>query len=164
MTNETGFDVYGTWFEAVELLQNAAPETVDVAAAKSRDIAIVGAGMAGLMTYLVLSQAGFTNLSIVEASDRLGGRIRTEYLTGGPSDYSYQEMGPMRFPWSYTDATTNTTLNVSDHQLVYQVAEEMNRLNGQKSQRGVHPLDRFIRKQSAVLQRLQAAFRISANR
>lgn len=116
MTNETGIDTWGPWFDGVELLQSKNLSSVDVDAAKSKEIAIVGAGMSGLMTYLVLHQAGMTNVSIIEASQRLGGRVHTAYLSGGPFDYSYQEMGPMRFP--ETVEYFNQTYNVTDHQMV----------------------------------------------
>ncbi|RYP92463.1 hypothetical protein DL770_001409 [Monosporascus sp. CRB-9-2] len=127
MTNETGIETLGPWFNGVALLESKNLSAVDVEAAKSKEIAVVGAGMAGLMTYLVLHQAGMTNVSIIEASQRLGGRVHTEYLSGGPFDYSYQEMGPMRFP--ETVEYLNQTYNITDHQLVFQLADEMNRLN-----------------------------------
>lgn len=130
MTGANGIDPLGPWFDGVELLKQKEVASVNVAAAKDKQIAIVGAGMSGLMTYLVLSQAGFTNISIIEASQRLGGRVHTEYLSGGPFDYSYQEMGPMRFPATYTDPSSNETVNITDHQLVFSLAEEMNKLNG----------------------------------
>ncbi|GKT97154.1 L-amino-acid oxidase [Colletotrichum tofieldiae] len=129
MSNDTGIDTLGAWFEGVNLLKDKEPTVVDVDTAKSKQVAIVGAGMAGLMSYLVLSQAGMTNISIIEAGQRLGGRVHTEYLSGGPFDYSYQEMGPMRFPEHYVDPKTNTTYNITDHQLVFQLAAEMNELN-----------------------------------
>ncbi|KAK4216938.1 L-amino-acid oxidase [Rhypophila decipiens] len=125
-----GIDNLGPWFDGVALLENKQPDVVDVETAKSKSVAIVGAGMSGLMTYLVLSQAGLTNISIIESTNRLGGRVRTEYLSGGPFDYSYQEMGPMRFPATFTDWVSNQTVNISDHQLVFSLAAEMNRLNG----------------------------------
>ncbi|KAI0844689.1 flavin-containing amine oxidoreductase-domain containing protein [Daldinia vernicosa] len=127
MTNATGIDAWGPWFDGVELLKNKEISAVDVAKAKSKDVAIIGAGMSGLMTYLVLHQAGFTNVNIIEASQRLGGRVHTEYLSGGPFDYSYQEMGPMRFP--ETIEYSNETYNITDHQMVFQLASEMNLLN-----------------------------------
>ncbi|KAG6356355.1 hypothetical protein INS49_015743 [Diaporthe citri] len=130
MDNDTGIDTLGAWFEGVNLLKNKEPVAVDVDTAKSKHVAIVGAGMSGLMSFLVLSQAGMTNISIIEAGQRLGGRVHTEYLSGGPFDYSYQEMGPMRFPEHYVDPETNTTYNITDHQLVFQLAAEMNELNG----------------------------------
>ncbi|KAL7623166.1 hypothetical protein AAE478_006847 [Parahypoxylon ruwenzoriense] len=127
MTNVTGIDAWGPWFDGVELLKDKEISAFDAADAKSKDVAIVGAGMAGLMTYLVLTQAGLTNVRIIEASQRLGGRVHTEYLSGGPFDYSYQEMGPMRFP--ETIEYSNETYNITDHQMVFQLASEMNRIN-----------------------------------
>lgn len=94
MTNASGIDAWGPWFDGVELLQSKNLSAVDVSAAKSKKIGIVGAGMSGLMTFLSLRQAGFENLEIIEAGERLGGRVHTVYLTGGPFDYSYQG-------WSY---------------------------------------------------------------
>ncbi|KAF5007855.1 hypothetical protein FDECE_5770 [Fusarium decemcellulare] len=129
MTDANGIDTLGPWFDGVEHLTQTGVSAVDAEAAKEKEIAIVGAGMSGLMTYLVLSQAGMTNISIIEASGRLGGRVHTEYLSGGPFDYSYQEMGPMRFPSTYKSPDTNETMNITDHQLVFQLAEEMNKLN-----------------------------------
>ncbi|KAK0702183.1 flavin-containing amine oxidoreductase [Lasiosphaeris hirsuta] len=130
MTNATGIDTLGAWFEGVELLKNKQPGLVDVEKSKAKQVAIVGAGMSGLMSYLVLHQAGMTNITIIEAGQRLGGRVHTEYLSGGPFDYSYQEMGPMRFPSTYRDSATNETMNIADHQMVFQLADEMNKLNG----------------------------------
>lgn len=90
MTNATGIDAWGPWFDGVELLQSKNLSAVDVSAAKSKKIGIVGAGMSGLMTFLALKQAGFENLEIIEGGERLGGRVHTVYLSGGPFDYSYQ--------------------------------------------------------------------------
>lgn len=127
MTNATGIDAWGAWFDGVELLKASNLSTVDVKKAKKVNVAIVGAGMSGLMTYLCLTQAGLKNVEIIEAGNRLGGRVHTEYLSGGAFDYSYQEMGPMRFPTTITLA--NETYNISDHQMVFQLADELNRLN-----------------------------------
>lgn len=129
MNRESGFDTWGAWFDGVALLEAKALSDVDVAAAKCKSVGIAGAGMAGLMTWLVLQQSGFTNLTILEAGHKLGGRIKTEYLTGGPFDYSYQEMGPMRFPKEIN--LKNQTFNITDHQLVFQLADELNQINGQ---------------------------------
>ncbi|KAK4450492.1 L-amino-acid oxidase [Podospora aff. communis PSN243] len=129
MSETTGIDTLGAWFEGVNVLKDKQPGPIDVEAAKSKEIAIVGAGMSGLMSYLVLQQAGMTNVSILEAGERLGGRVHTEYLSGGPFDYSYQEMGPMRFPSTYKDPESGEVMNITDHQLVFQLAEELNKLN-----------------------------------
>ncbi|KAK4164276.1 putative L-amino-acid oxidase [Cladorrhinum sp. PSN259] len=127
MDNSTGVDVWGPWFDGVELLRNSECSPIDAETAKRKNIAIVGAGMAGLMSYLCLTQQGMSNVSLIEGGDRLGGRVHTVYLSGGPFDYSYQEMGPMRLPLTLT--VGNETYNMSDHQLVFQLAEEMNRIN-----------------------------------
>lgn len=127
MDNSTGVNVWGPWFDGVEVLKNAECSAIDSAAAKQKSIAIVGAGMSGLMAYLCLTQQGLTSVSLIEGGDRLGGRVQTVYLSGGPFDYSYQEMGPMRVPMTLTVA--NQTYNISDHQLVFQLVEEMNMLN-----------------------------------
>lgn len=89
-----GADVFGPWFDGVELLKSSNISGVDVAAAKSKKIGIVGAGMSGLMSFLALRQAGFDNLEMIEGGDRLGGRVHTVYLSGGPFDYSYQGPTP----------------------------------------------------------------------
>lgn len=39
-------------------------------------------------------------------------------------------MGPMRFPMTWISPSTNETYNISDHKLVFQLAAEMNELNG----------------------------------
>lgn len=127
MNGSSGIDVYGPWFDGVALLEKSEDHNVDVEAAKAKEVAIVGAGMAGLTTYFILSEAGLTNLSIIEAIGRLGGRVRTEYLSGGPSDYSYAEMGPMRTPYQATFG--NKTYNISDQALFFQLVEELNQRN-----------------------------------
>lgn len=129
MTNASGIDAQGPWFDGVELLKQKEIGTVSVNEAKAKKIAIVGAGMAGLMTFLCLNMSGFHNLEIIEAGQRLGGRVHTAYLEGGPFDYQYQEMGPMRFPESIQYAGTNETLQVNDMKLTFQLAEFMNTLN-----------------------------------
>jgi monoamine oxidase len=40
-------------------------------------IVIIGAGMAGLSAYLKFQEAGFQNILLLEASERIGGRIHT---------------------------------------------------------------------------------------
>ncbi|KAL8930405.1 MAG: hypothetical protein Q9208_000588 [Pyrenodesmia sp. 3 TL-2023] len=133
MTNSSGVDAIGPWFDGVAALEDVQIGAVDAAQAKAKKIAIVGAGMAGLMTWLCLNASGFQNLEIIEAGQRLGGRVQTAYLEGGPSDYQYQEMGPMRFPETIRYAGTNETLPVNDMQLVFQLADMMNQLNQGKT-------------------------------
>lgn len=133
MTGAIGVDTLGAWFDGVKVLKQKQPGMVDVKASKSKQIAIVGAGMSGLMTYLILYQAGFTNITILEADKRLGGRVHTAYLSGGPFDYSYQEMGPMRFPVDYVDPDSGNKYKISDTQLVFDLIKEMNKMNQKNS-------------------------------
>ncbi|KIX06515.1 uncharacterized protein Z518_04491 [Rhinocladiella mackenziei CBS 650.93] len=137
MDNSSGIDAEGPWFDGVALLKNKEITAVNVREAKSREIAIVGAGMAGLMTWLALNQSGMTNLSLIEAGQRLGGRVHTAYF-GAPSDRQYQEMGPMRFPLSITSSETNETLQIQDHRIVFDLAAEVNRLNHDNTNFTVH--------------------------
>ncbi len=44
------------------------------------DVVIVGAGLAGLTAAKYLYDAGCTNITILEARNRIGGRVFTEYL------------------------------------------------------------------------------------
>ncbi|KAK0386327.1 hypothetical protein NLU13_6164 [Sarocladium strictum] len=127
MNSSSGIDAYGPWFDGVALLEKSDDYNVDVEAAKAKEVAIVGAGMAGLTTYFILNEAGLTNLTILEGSGRLGGRVRTEYLSGGPEDYSYAEMGPMRIP--YQARFGDRTYNISDQALFFQLVEEVNKKN-----------------------------------
>jgi len=68
-----------------------------IANLKSADmkIAIVGAGMGGLSMGFELLRSGFTNFTIYEATDRIGGRFRSHYLG---NDSNIAELGAMRFP------------------------------------------------------------------
>ncbi|CAO3667564.1 unnamed protein product [Umbelopsis ramanniana] len=121
-------EMAGMFFDAVEYHKKNLAKRKTVAAKDKKDIkiGIVGAGMSGLFSGYLLDNAGFHNYEIIEANDRLGGRVHTAYF-GKPSDYTYQEMGPMRFPieWVYE----NKTLPVKDHQIVFQLAGELNKLN-----------------------------------
>lgn len=89
MDNSSGIDAEGPWFDGGAALTGKELAAVDTAAAKSKEIAIVGAGMAGLMTWLALNESGMTNITIVEAAQRLGGRVHTAYF-GDPSERQYQ--------------------------------------------------------------------------
>ncbi len=62
---------------------------------RRRSVAIVGAGMAGLVSGWLLARAGFP-IRIYEASHRVGGRVRT--LRDGFSTGLYAEAGAMRIP------------------------------------------------------------------
>jgi hypothetical protein len=122
------------WFSGVRYLESTNMTSMMTEEAKSKKIAIIGGGMSGLMTSLLLSSVGLTNWHIIESSDRIGGRIRTKYLDGtGRDDYQYQEMGPMRFAVSIKYADTNQTLDIQDHKMVFQLVDVLNSMNGNES-------------------------------
>jgi hypothetical protein len=65
---------------------------------KRDKVAIVGAGMSGLVAAWLLLRAGF-DVTLIEASKRVGGRIKT--LREGFSSGLYAEAGAMRIPESH---------------------------------------------------------------
>ncbi|KAK2739761.1 hypothetical protein FQN57_006458 [Myotisia sp. PD_48] len=128
MTPESGIDSLGPWFNGVDALKDK-PNGVDPEAMKRKKIAIVGGGISGLMTYLNLKLSGFKNVQIIEASQRLGGRIKTHYFEK-KRPWQYQEMGAMRFPKEVFYKTKNETMPMNDQKLVFQLADTLNRMNG----------------------------------
>jgi monoamine oxidase len=127
-------DASGPWFDGVAYMQSKKNNASFVTQEKSKKIAIVGGGMSGLLTSLLLDSVGIHDWHITESSQRVGGRIRTKYLANTTyEDYQYQEMGPMRFPVSVKYADTNETLDIQDHKMVFQLGETLNRLNGNKT-------------------------------
>ena len=125
-------DSLGPWFDGVAYMQSKNVNATFVAEAKKKKIAIVGGGMSGLLTSLLLQSVGIEDWHITESSQRVGGRIRTKYLNNSsPDQYQYQEMGPMRFPVSIRYSGTNETLEIQDHKMVFQLADVLNDMNGQ---------------------------------
>lgn len=132
-------DSNGLWFNGVRYLESSNITAVSAAEAKEKKIGIVGGGMSGLLTSLLLTSVGINNWHIIESSERIGGRIRTKYLNGtGPDDYQYQEMGPMRFPVEVEYQDTNETLEIQDHKMVFQLAGVLNEMNGNNSDLAVN--------------------------
>lgn len=115
------FDAIGAWFDGV-----AAINRTSITRRPNVTIAIVGGGISGLATGLMLDSIGVHNWEIIEASDRIGGRFRTKYV-GGTQEWA--EMGPMRLPYSIKYKSDNTTHEYTDHRLTFQLAEWLNELN-----------------------------------
>ncbi|EGY16172.1 L-amino-acid oxidase [Verticillium dahliae VdLs.17] len=123
-------DPMGPWFDGVEYLQQKQPDEVFVAQVKDKKFGILGAGISGLFTALILDSVGIHNWKILESSHRIGGRMLTSYLNGtSPDDGQYHELGPMRFADEITDPTTNETFPIMDQRMIYQVADVLNKMN-----------------------------------
>ncbi|KAK7229448.1 hypothetical protein V2G26_001618 [Clonostachys chloroleuca] len=124
-------DAMGPWFDGVAYLDQKQPDEAFVASVKNKTFGVLGAGISGLMTSLLLDSVGIKKWKIIESSERLGGRIRTHYLNNTtPEEGQYHELGPMRFPYTLTNSDTNETYPFMDSQLVFQLAEKLNKLNG----------------------------------
>ena len=57
------------------------------------DVLVIGAGLAGLQCARVLERAG-RNVTVVEATDDVGGRVRTEVVDGFRCDLGFQLLNP----------------------------------------------------------------------
>lgn len=66
-------DSLGAWFDGVEYLKAKDPSQSFVAKAKDQRVAIIGAGMSGLMSALLLESVGIYNWELIEQSERIGG-------------------------------------------------------------------------------------------
>jgi len=61
------------------------------------DVLIVGGGLAGLCCALQLHQSGLS-FQVLEASDGVGGRVRTDKVEGYPCTYRILHALPMQIP------------------------------------------------------------------
>lgn len=57
------------------------------------DVVVVGAGLAGLTAAKVLNRAGLS-VKILEACDKVGGRIKTDVIDGYRLDHGFQLFNP----------------------------------------------------------------------
>lgn len=60
-------------------------------------VIVVGAGLSGLVCAYELLRAGVRNVLVLEATDRIGGRLYSDTFGGG-SQLDLAELGAMRFP------------------------------------------------------------------
>ncbi|KAF4965649.1 hypothetical protein FSARC_6586 [Fusarium sarcochroum] len=119
------FDSIGAWFDDVAKLNcTSNPKT------SKASIAIIGGGVSGLTTALMLDSIGIHNWEIIEASERVGGRFRTKFV-GGTEEFA--EMGPMRLPYTATYKSDNSTREYTEHGLTFQLAETLNHMNRNSS-------------------------------
>ena len=61
----------------------------DMVSAQQPHVAVVGAGLAGLSCAVSLAEAGI-DVRVLEASDRVGGRVRTDIVDGFTVDHGFQ--------------------------------------------------------------------------
>lgn len=80
-------DPYGAWFDGVAYLKDKEPDASFVAGKKDMKVGIVGAGMSGLMSALLLDSVGIHNWEISESSHRVGGYVTAQGLA--PPDAAY---------------------------------------------------------------------------
>lgn len=78
--------------EMVSIIDNGLPKTT-----VPKNIIIIGAGMAGLVTGSLLKAAGH-RVKILEANNRIGGRIYTMRM---PETGLYLDVGAMRIPYTH---------------------------------------------------------------
>lgn len=62
-------------------------------------VGIVGGGMSGMYTALLLEHLGIGYHLFEASGERMGGRVKTHYFNDGP--HQYAEMGAMRFPHTW---------------------------------------------------------------
>jgi len=68
---------------------NEAPADSPQPSADTVDVVIIGAGLAGLACATELARGG-QNVSVLEATDRVGGRVRTDVVDGLKLDHGFQ--------------------------------------------------------------------------
>lgn len=56
-------------------------------------VIVVGAGLAGLNCAQILSKSGF-EVTVLEASERIGGRVKSDYIDGFTCDHGFQVINP----------------------------------------------------------------------
>lgn len=72
------------------------------------DVLVIGSGLAGLQCARVLSRAG-RSVTVVEANDEIGGRVRTDVIDGFRCDRGFQLLNP-----AYPDAKSQLDLRALD--------------------------------------------------
>ncbi|KAL1915263.1 uncharacterized protein VTP21DRAFT_7539 [Calcarisporiella thermophila] len=96
---------------------------------KKKKVGIVGAGMAGLFSGLLLESVGIP-VEILEGNDRVGGRVYTYDF--GDGEFQYGELGAMRIPYTAKDG--NQTVRIREHKIIFDLIDYLNK-NWAKSNR-----------------------------
>ena len=72
----------------------------------SKSVVVVGAGLAGLTCAIYLQRSGH-QVSILEASDHVGGRVKTDHVNGYLFDHGFQVINPNYAEIKRLDALAN---------------------------------------------------------
>lgn len=118
------FDALGAWFDGIAAIRKKTSQNV-YEGHKNVSVAIVGGGISGLATGLMLDSVGIHNWEIIEANNRIGGRFRTKFFNG---TNEWAEMGPMRLPYSIK-YHNGDVLEYTDHQLTFRMIDVLNKMN-----------------------------------
>lgn len=114
--------------------------------AKNIKVAVIGAGEAGLAAAFELRKTG-CNITLFEASHRIGGRVYTHYFDRNRKQYG--ELGPMSIPishettWHYINLFklhTSPFVNRNDNALFYVRDERaVNDVKGKSVENNIYP-------------------------
>lgn len=120
--------------EMLSIIRHGLPRTDS-----PKDIIIVGAGMAGLVAASLLKAAGH-NVTILEASDRIGGRVFT--LRSPFSHGHYLEAGAMRIPHTHELTMAYVTkFGLSLNPFIASSPNDILSVNGIKTRRWIYQRD-----------------------
>ncbi|CAN7741740.1 NAD(P)/FAD-dependent oxidoreductase [Caballeronia sp. LjRoot34] len=95
--SQPSFGYIDTLFDYGALLAESPDSLGKLPAAGNRTVAIIGAGISGLVSAYELLRAGASNVVLYEASGRIGGRAYSIPFTDQASAF-LAELGAMRFP------------------------------------------------------------------
>ncbi|RUS13692.1 hypothetical protein BC937DRAFT_94916 [Endogone sp. FLAS-F59071] len=93
-------------------------------------VGVIGAGMAGLLSAYILKKAGF-KVTVFEVDDRVGGRVHTHYFDKS-KNWQYGDLGAMRLPCT------------TEHQRVFNVIDELNKVNKENEDRKIELIDYIL--------------------
>lgn len=117
-----------------------------IGCAKDVKVAVIGAGEAGLAAAFELRKIG-CNITLFEASQRIGGRVYTYYFDR--NNRRYGELGPMSIPishyttWHYINLfniDTSPFVNNNNNSLLYLRGKKaINDVKGRSVAKNIHP-------------------------
>ncbi len=98
-------------FNYYNLLNNANQNSIGNNTNPNARIAIIGAGISGMIAARELFRSGYSNIDIYEASDRIGGRTYSQPVNTAVNRHTTYEMGAMRMPFFTEPGSQNCLLD-----------------------------------------------------